>query len=60
MLEYTIGWLRRQEASHMQLIILICLASVPKHFPTASAEMPRVGGIGTKIIMELWDPSNHH
>lgn len=35
------------------IIILICLASVATHFPTASAEMPRVGGIGTKNITEL-------
>lgn len=26
---------------------------VATHFPTASAEMPRVGGTSTKIIMEL-------
>ena len=60
MLEHTTGQLRCQGAGHMQLIILICLPSVASHFPIASAEMPRVGGIGTKIIMELWDPSNHH
>lgn len=60
MSEHTISQHRRQEAGHIQLIILICLASGPSHFPTDSAETPREGGIGTKIIMELWDPSNHH
>lgn len=59
-IEATIGQLRQQGAGHMQLIILICLASVASHFPKASAEMPTVEGIGTKIVMELWDPSNHH
>lgn len=53
MLEHTIGRLRQEGAGHMQLIIRICLASVPSHFPTASAEIHRVGGIGIKIIMEL-------
>ena len=56
MLEHTTGQLRWQGAGHMQLIILICLPSVDSHFPMASAETPRVGGIGTKFIMELWDP----
>lgn len=37
---HIIGWLRQQGASHMLLIILICLASVASHFPMASAEMP--------------------
>lgn len=60
MLECTIGQLRQQGAGHMQLIILICLAPVASHFPTASAETPREGGIGIKIITELWDPSKHH
>lgn len=59
-LEHTIGQLRRQGAGHMQHIILICLASVASHFPTASAETPRVGGTGIKIVMELWDQTNHH
>lgn len=37
MLERTIGQLRRQGAGLIQLIILICLASVASHFPMASS-----------------------
>ena len=53
MSEPTIGPLRQHGAGHRQLIILIYLTSVATHFPTASAETPRVGGTGTKTIMEL-------
>jgi hypothetical protein len=56
MLMHAIGWLRRQRAGHMQLVILICLAIVTSHFPTASTETPRVGGTGTR---SLWNYESH-